>query len=374
MYHTIRTNCLICDNKLDEDCLKEDKEIPLACYGTDSPNDAIKIPYNVHTCNKCYTSQTKYLGDLDIIYKHNHADSTGELMKTLHKNVLSMLTKYKDNIKSIVEVGASTGLLSDLILANIDTLEKYYIIDPNFFGLEHPKKTVIMDFLENVDYTQYSDANTLIISHVFEHFYKPMEILKKIKENKNLDYFCLVWPDLQYYKNNNNYHLLNTEHTYYVDNNFIIKLMHNNQFEIIERKYYRDHSVIYMFKRNNTLSTQVLVNEDWKIDSFINKVISNGDRIRSFLETHKEKTKTIWPCSVHTQYLLMYNPDIVPKLNYILDNSPTKINKYLYGYDLKCLSFTDMLSNPDTCFILNGGVFNKEIIKYFDDNHSILLL
>ena len=46
MYHTVRTNCLICDNKLYGDCLKEDKEIPLACYATDSPNDAIKIPYN----------------------------------------------------------------------------------------------------------------------------------------------------------------------------------------------------------------------------------------------------------------------------------------------------------------------------------------
>ena len=86
MDYTIRINCLFCNNKLSTSNLyfENDRKIPIACYSQDECNNDIIIPYNVYTCDNCKVSQTKYLGNLEIIYKFNHADSTGKIMQNMH--------------------------------------------------------------------------------------------------------------------------------------------------------------------------------------------------------------------------------------------------------------------------------------------------
>ena len=163
------------------------------------------------------------------MYKMNHADNIGSIMKNLHITVINLIKKYSETIKNIVEVGSSKGTLSDLVLDE-KIVDKYYIIEPTYFGTKRENKIIINDYFENINFNKYKDTNTLIISHVFEHFYKPNEILKVIHNNNNIENFFLVWPDLEYYKDNNNYHVLNTEHTFYVDNNFIVDLLNNYNF------------------------------------------------------------------------------------------------------------------------------------------------
>lgn len=367
MNYTIRDKCIFCNNKLTFLMFENDYKIPIACYGKElNDKKDICIPYNIYTCDNCKTSQTKYLGDLNLIYEINHADSTGSLMKNLHKRFLDIISKYQDKITNIVEIGSAKGILSDLLIENIKTLDKYYIIDPGYFGKINSKKIIINNFFENVNIEKYNEANTVIISHVFEHFYNPLDILEKIKLNSNIQNFFLIWPDLQYYKNNKNYHVLNTEHIYYVDNDFIIKLMNNYNFKLIERQNYENHSVIFIFERSNNLPLIQLYNQDNDITQYIDKIKQDGIKIQQFIDINKNKNICMWPCSVHTQYLLTLNPNI--KLNFVLDNSPNKIGKYLYGFDLLCKSFSKEIINEKNAIILNGGVFNNEIKKYINNN------
>ena len=80
---SIREKCIFCSNILNKTYFEKDYEIPISCYSKDNLSDDIFIPYNIFKCDKCYTSQTKYLGDLNEIYKINHADSTGKIMQNL---------------------------------------------------------------------------------------------------------------------------------------------------------------------------------------------------------------------------------------------------------------------------------------------------
>jgi len=218
----IRTNCIICNNLLIDTFFTKDLSIPISCYCNESKDvDNIFIPYNVYTCSNCKTSQIKYLGNLNIIYKFNHADSTGDIMKNLHKYACNVLKKYINNITNITEIGSAKGILSNLVLQEYKNISKYYIIEPEFIGNRTEKQIIINDFFENVNIDKYSDSNTIIISHVMEHFYNPIDVLKRIQENSNIEYFLLIWPDLEHYKDNNIYHVLNTEHTFYIDNNCI---------------------------------------------------------------------------------------------------------------------------------------------------------
>jgi len=371
----IRTNCIICNNLLNNTFFTKDLSIPISCYCNESKDsDNIFIPYNVYTCLLCKTTQTKYLGNLDIIYKFNHADSTGDIMKNLHKYACKILEKYMDNVTNITEIGSAKGILSSLILQEYKNILKYYIIEPQFIGDPIEKQIIIQKFFENVDVEEYSDSNTIIISHVMEHFYNPIDILKKIQENTNIEYFLLIWPDLEHYKDNNIYHVLNTEHTFYVDNNFIKLLFNNYSFEMLEQIKYENHSVIYFFKRNNNLKSQELININYSIDTYFNRILSRKQEIIDFIKYNKNNNKQIyiWPASVHTQFLLMITE--IKDIDFVLDNSPNKIGKYLYGYNLECKSFEDNNNNDGNAIILNGGCFNKEVINKINLNKEQILI
>jgi len=371
----IRTNCIICNNVLNDTFFTKDLSIPISCYCNESKDsDNIFIPYNVLTCSNCKTTQTKYLGNLDIIYKFNHADSTGSIMKNLHKYACNILGKYIDNITNITEIGSAKGILSSLVLQEYKKISKYYIIEPQFIGDIIEKQIIINNFFENVNLEEYSDSNTIIISHVMEHFYNPIDILKKIKENTNIEYFLLIWPDLEHYKDNNIYHVLNTEHTFYIDNNFIKLLFNNFSFEMLEQIKYENHSVIYLFKRNNNLKYQKLINENYSINSYFNNLLSRKQDIIDFIKYNKKNNKQIciWPASVHTQFLLMITE--IKDIEFVLDNSPNKIGKYLYGYNLECKSFENNYNNMMNAIILNGGCFNKEVIDKINLNKEQILI
>jgi len=360
----IRINCIICNNLLSDSFFTGDLSIPISCYCNDNKNsNDIFIPYNIYTCSICKTTQTKYLGDLDIIYKTNHAESIGSIMQNLHKLVCKIIEKYIPKIKNITEIGSAKGILSSIILEEYENISKYYIIEPSFIGNKKEKQIIINDFFENVNIEKYSDSNTIIISHVFEHFYNPIEILDVIKKNENIEYLLLVWPDLEHYKDNNIYQVLNTEHTFYVDNNFISLLFNNYSFEKIEEEKYENHSVIYVFKRNNNLKLLELINENYSIDSYFNNLLNKKQDIIDFIEFNKNNNKKIciWPTSVHTQFLLMITE--IKDIDFVLDNSPNKIGKYIYGYNLECKSFEDNCNNEMNAIILNGGCFNKEVIN-----------
>ena len=74
---------------------------------------------------------------------------------------------------------------------------------------------------------------------------------------------------------------------------------------------------------------------------------------------------------MHTNYLFALGLD-KSKIYGILDNAPHKIGKYLYGTDLKCLSFNDIIeTTEDIVIILNGGCYNKEILNMFNNKPNI---
>ena len=365
--YKIRNNCIFCDNELLNLYFDKDLRIPLCCYSTKKIEDSKYIPYNVYTCSHCNTLQTKYLGNLNEIYKINHADSTGTIMKGLHNKVKEILITQKNIIlNNIVEIGAAKGLLSDIILDN-NIVSKYYIIEPNYFGTNRDNKYIINKYFENTNSQDYEDCNTILMSHVFEHFYNPMKILSLIEKNKNIDNVILVWPDLEHYKDNNIYHILNTEHTYYIDNNFIIDLFNNISFKLIDRYNYLGHSVIFVFKQYNNLIKKKIKNTNYDFLKYFNQIIEQKKYIEEIIKKNKNDKKIcLWPASVHNQFLLMFLNDI--KIDYFLDNSPNKINNYLYGYNIKILDFEKIKNNNEYIILLNGGLFNSEVLDINNKN------
>lgn len=364
MNYIERTNCIFCSESLSTKLFETDYINYNGHYAVEMDDSYYQeLPFNIFICSRCKTPQNSYLGGLDELYKINHADSTGSTMKELHETTLRFILSFKENIKNIVEIGSSVGYLADLILNELQS--DYNIIEPSYFGVR-TNKTIIEDFYENVDDSKIN-ANTMIISHVFEHFYEPLQILKKMSKNNNIENLFLVFPDLEYYINHDVLHLLNSEHTFYVDNEFLVNLFKLYGFELIEKKSYKNHSVLFYFKKVKNVNPEDDIkinfcNKNYNIDNFIGNIKNRVSVLNEYLNSNPDKNIFLWPASIHSLHLCMFGLNY-KKIKGLLDNSLKKIGKKAYGYNIPIYDFSKKIeeNNKNDTIFINGGIFNEEI-------------
>lgn len=364
---SIRKQCIFCDSDLTNHLLNQDLKNYVGHYAVDKSTDKDHlIPYNVLICDSCNTSQIKYLGDVEEVYKINHADGVGITMQQMHEKKLNLILKYKDCVHNIIEIGSSKGILSDLILKNIQT--NYYIVEPSYFG-ETTGKVIINDYYENVDDSKI-DADTIIMSHVFEHFYEPKIILEKIKNNQNIKNIFLTFPNFEKYIDENIFHVLNTEHTFYVDNDFLRILFGKYGFELVEMDFYKSHSVMFYFRRNDIINNQdILINKKSNIQKYFQNVVDTVQYFNNIIDNNPEREVYLFPASCHSIFLSIFGLKY-SNLTGFVDNSPNKIGKEVYGLGTKICSFRDIIENKKKSIILiNGGVFNSEIENTLNSNN-----
>lgn len=362
--YTIRTKCIFCNNDDFEMLFDHSNYTSSLSLGLnlDKNEKSHFMPYNVQICKICKTFQNKYLGDLSIVYDINHMDDFGTTKSKKHSLFCNFICENKD-IAGIVEVGSCNGILANSILQTNET--EYNIIEPSFTG-DKTKLNIISDYFENVNLNTIS-ANTLIMSDVFEHFYNPLDILDKIKNTENIKYIYLNHPDFDYSIKNNICINLNCEHTFLIEHQFLFTIFENFGFKLTRRHDFENFSLFLEFERisNSKIVEKVPVNynlyEDGK--KYFNTIVNIVKNINDYIISNPTKKMFIWPTSVHAVTLLTCGLNF-EKLRGLLDNSPNKIEKYLYGYKLLCSSFNDILNSDDEdiCVIISGaGNYVKEL-------------
>jgi hypothetical protein len=353
----IRNVCIWCNSKSLTDYFKDNYSTPIASYMQENLTEFEIIPYNVQKCEECKSYQIKYLAEVYKVYKYNHAYSYGSTLKEMC-NVFSKFILLNSGIKSILEIGAGNGFLADIITKNNKDIS-YTIVDPSYFG-NKDNKIIINSIIEEYN-TENCNNDTVIMSHVFEHFYEPVKIINILKAIKNLKNVMLNMPNLELYLKNNTFHVLNTEHTYFIENSFLEDIFRIHGYKLHNKLFFKEHSVFFHFIRMDELTTidkPINVNSTELVSSYFNK-IHNLENIISLKKNNNPVY--LWPCSMHSQFLLNFwkDPEVIKGL---LDNSPDKIGKYLYGFKIPCISFKYILDlNIPSIVILNGGCFNVEL-------------
>jgi hypothetical protein len=370
MHYNERTKCIFCNNINVTSIFEKDYTVALGCYTINNKNHNAKyMPFNILKCEKCKTYQTKYLGDLNIIYDY-YAKPYGSIRNEMYELFTNFILD-NNNIKNICEIGGGDGNLSKLILSKKSI--NYTIIDPNYSGSDD-NVNIINDFFENVE---INDCDTLIMSHIFEHFYEPMVIIEKIAKIKNLKYIYINHPDFENYVKDNSYLILNPEHTFYIENQFLESLF--LKYGFIKRKQNNNQkfAIFFKFERyTNDITNKIIpINKSSDIDiiEFYKNISKRVNYINEEMQKYYDLNIPIyiWPCSMHTVYLIMFGLKKSLLIG-ILDNSEHKIGKYLYGENLKCFSFKEIIkTNEKIVVILNGGTYNKEIIT---NNNNIIFI
>lgn len=371
-YYSQRESCLFCSSKQFEELLELDRQIALGCFPVSSLDTPChKVPYNVLYCKTCGTAQTKYLGDLSHVYGNNFAGlfgTTRSRMNTLFSEFVS-----ETDGKHILEIGAGNGEICDLALEKTPGLA-YTIIDPSYWGSTE-NRSIHKMFFESVTPTDFSDVDTILMSHVFEHFYSPIEILKKIASFPSVNRILLNWPNLEEFIKQGTYHVLNPEHIYYVENQFLEAVFHEYGFKL-QRKYdYISFAVFYEFVKD-TPSSLIPRNKKTleETKEFFAKLFDFVDRANKVLQENPDVPAYIWPCSMHTNFCLMAGLT-ESRITNVLDNSPEKIGNYLYGMSKQCVPFQPIRDSSDKkILLLVGGVYTKEVAERCLQNSNNILL
>jgi hypothetical protein len=355
-----RFNCIFCECNNLTTLLDKNLDIPLSVGLYSEIKKSHNMPYNLTICNNCDSVQNKYIGDLKIVYDSNHVDDFGSVKSKKH-NLFSNFILENKNIKNIIEVGSSNGALCDIILEKNDKIN-YSIIEPSYIG-KNKSIHIIKDYLENIDLnTMNNDA--IIMSDVFEHFYEPIKILEKIK-NSNIQYIYLNHPDFDNSIDNNTMMNLNAEHTFLIEHQFLFSFFHKYGFKLNKRFDFENHSIFLEFEREETENIKVMKNNHLRlnIQKYIDKMFIATNKMNDFISNNSNYNYYIWPSSVHSTIYFTFGLDYT-KFTGILDNSPNKIGKYIYGYNLLCSSFDDMIKNNEenVCIFIGGaGNYIKEL-------------
>lgn len=367
--YKLREVCLFCKESVFTTLLTQDYSIPVGCFSVNDPKYSYTfIPYNVFKCSKCYTIQTKYEADLSLIYSESFAGLFGTTRSIMNIE-FSKFVLCNNTIKSVLEVGAGNGDIADILLEG-GNLE-YTIIDPSYWG-NTTNRNIIKNFIETIDTTSLM-ADTVVMSHVFEHFYDPMAILNKLLEMPNLNYIYINHPNLESFIKHGNYHVLNPEHIFYAETFFIEEIFLLFGFKRKRSYNYTDFAVFLEFERikveKNSISFPRNINTLESTQLFFSNLFKNIKTLNEILNKTTLPVH-IWPSSMHTNFVIAMglNKD---KINGVLDNSPHKIGKYLYGYNLYCKSFKEITESDDKkIIILAGGSYNKEVLDSVKNNSS----
>jgi len=372
--YSSRDKCVICNTSNLTDVFEVDTQTPISLRLYDQPsNDVHFIPYNVLRCGKCLTYQTKYIGNLDMIYGKNHVDSFGSVKNEMHCRFAEFVA-MSEEITGILEIGASTDALAFEVIKRMSIKTPYCIVDPDFRGDRETFK-VYDEFIENIDIGDV-DGNTILMSNVFEHMYNPVEVIANIQRHPKNKYIFINHPNFSHCCASNIYQILNVEHTFYIENDFIVKILNNIGYTCVERENYETHTVLFKFERtHDPLDLPIEnVSSDSDISRYFERMNSRVAVINKLLQETSNKV-FMWPASIHTTALFTGGLDYT-KLSGLLDNSPTKIGKFFYGYNLECFSLKDIMNTCDknTTIILGGSDCYLKELKLNTTNATIIYL
>lgn len=362
VYRT-RTECIFCDSKNLTDMLRDDKSIAMSYALMKERSPGYFIPYNIQHCEDCHSFQTKYIGDIEKVYSINHIDNFGAVKKRMHEFFANFIMQNSHIINS-VEIGACHDYLSRLLLEK-NPKNNIHIIDPFFTG-NTDGLNMISDYLENTDLASLP-VNSVLISSVFEHFYNPRDVLKKLYESSNIQYIYINHPELEFAIKNDVYINLTTEHTFYIENNFMTELFDMYGFTLSRKASFENHTTCFEFTRTSyTISEKKIKNKTSMADikKYIMRLDNKIKNMNTFMEENPNYQYYVWPASMHLTPIFTHGFH-TEKLKGLLDNSPNKIGKFFYGYNLPCFSFNEIVAHADsnTCIFLGGSAnYRQELI------------
>ena len=309
---------------------------------------------------------------LEVIYQEDHGSGcVGNLWTQHHQAFAEFVHQF--SFGTVLEIGGLHGILSKIYRELDDTID-WTIIEPNPIPVEGVTANFIKGYF-NEEFKLDKPVDAVLHSHVFEHIYDPQIFLKHINnflpEGK---YLLFSLPNLEEMLRRKHTNALNFEHTIFLTEPYIEYLLHQHNFRIIKREYFKeDHSIFYACIRESNIEPTKLPTGLFEHNKqlFLEYIKYHHDLIHDLntkIKTLKDSQKLyLFGAHIFSQYLISFGLD-TSRLENLLDNDPKKQDKRLYGTNHKVVSPKALRDDKNPVVILKAGFYNNEIQKDIIEN------
>jgi ubiquinone/menaquinone biosynthesis C-methylase UbiE len=377
-FNTRINNLLTNENTMEYLYTLKDFPVSLSCVPIDlNHNKTLDMIFEI--CKKTGIIQIKNAPSLQDIYIMPHNSSYGKVWNNLFDTFASILKKYIKNEMNILEIGGGSLLLASKILTN-NKIKNYTVYEKNVTSKYIDKRINIIDKYFTKDTIINEKYNFYIHSHVLEHIWNPCEFIESIGNNIETDCnHCFIVPNLKEILSKKYTNALDFEHNFFIIEEYIDIILHNNNFKILEKKYYLDHSIIYITKK--------IKNTNLVLKSFPNLYIENKIIAMNFYNYHTDLIKKLnkqidnfngdvylFGGTGFSIYLIVFGLK-TDRIICILDNDTEKENKKVYGTNFIIKNPLIIKNKKNVAIIVKAANYQQEIEEQlYKLNSNILIL
>lgn len=341
--------------------------VHFGCVEFDARQDVF-IDQEFIICKDTGIIQVKEFPTTDLLYMTSHNDAIGKVWQQLFDsvaNAVKIAAQNKKNLK-ILEIGGGSGKLAEKLLSILD-VRQYDLFEPNLLEdicVSHEALNIVRKY-----YTEESAPkepyDLVIHSHVLEHVEDPIRFMKTVSSNiddKTVQIF--VVPNLKETFSKKYTNALNFEHTFFLTEEYVDVILNNEMMKIQNKEYFLDHSIIYTVKKEENIACKKMPN---LFEEHIDLLESFINYHESFVQKTNQKIKNfdgdvfLFGGHIFSQYLIGFGLE-TDKIASILDNSPIKIGKRLYGTNL-WVHHPNVIEGKKCAVILKVASYREEIIE-----------
>jgi len=298
---------------------------------------------------------------LELLYMDQHNDGTGKVWADHYREFSLFISEFKP--EHILELGGAHNKIAENFWKHCPN-SSWTIVEPNPKYITNPNIKVISDWFDE-SFSTSEKVDAVIHSHVLEHTYNPVAFIQHIgKFLAEGQMHIFTFPNMLPMLEKNWTNCLNFEHTAFLTEEIVETLLAREGFKIIKKSYFGDpHSIFYATRKTKVKESKEYVNNYLQYkEIFTNYINYHRDLIADLNKKIEEAENNIYIFGAHifTQYLINFGLR-ADKIVSILDNSPIKIGKKLYGTDLAVQSPEILRSNPNAKVILKVASYEKEI-------------
>lgn len=311
---------------------------------------------------------------LDILYQEQHLDGFGKTWQEYYSNFADYIIKYRP--QSVLEIGGGSGVLADLVTSRtVDT--KWSIIEPNPLHKESDRIVIIKDLFDDHFHskTQY---DMVVFSQVMEHMYDPKNFLQNIsKLLQSRGRLVFAYPNLKLSLEKKFTNALNFEHTMFLTDYFVDYLLLKHQFKILDKTFYKEHSVFYAVKKtSDTLPTPILENKYNEYKKIFMDFVTYHQQLVAELNEKMASAKEpvyLFGAHIFSSFLFAFGLS-KDKIITILDNSTLKRDRRFYGTNFTVRSPEILKNKGKVNIIVKAGFYTEEITEQlFSINNKVTI-
>lgn len=341
------------------------KDFPVFIWCTTSSKVSdISADLSFTICPESWIIQLDKLIPLDILYSEYHSEALGWIRKEHHQQFANFVSKYAGI--DILEIWWWNWDGAKEFLRNSQNSNKKRTILEPAPTINSEGNLTVIKWMFDDSFIINPEVDTIVHSHLLEHIYYPKGFLQQLSlTQKDWDKHIFAIPNLYKYMENNYTNCMNFEHTIFLTEYFIDYLLNKYWFEIIEKSYFKEHSIHYATIKNTNIEKIPMISQYQSYKNlFLSYIQYNQSIIDWFnkeIEEYNWEIYIFW-AHVFSQYLLhqWLQRD---KIKWIIDNSDIKQWKRLYWFNFEVFSPQSLVWKKNVWVILRAWQYQEEVRK-----------